>query len=128
MTHPLERDKATWNKKLFDLAVAMPASENKTPYEYLKWKTVFDMPIYKEHFEPPENSTVHYSTVATLELMSERVRTWSPIAVLSEEKKVEFIEQMKKFILSSEDLVWVDKKEGTFENPFAVQVVIIKRK
>ena len=110
-----------------ELAISQPAKEGKSLYQYTKWETVFDMPVYKEHFRSPEKSTVRYSATGTLDLMAQRARTWSPIAVLSDEKRAEFVDEMRQIILTAEDLVWVDEKEGMFQIPYAVPVVVIRR-
>ena len=106
----------------------MPAEEGKPVYEYKKWQTVFDMSIYKEHFQPPEKSAVLHTTIGTLDLVAQRVSTWSSIVVLSEEKRAEFLDKTKQIIMGAEDLVWIDEKEGTFEVPFTVPIIVIRRK
>lgn len=60
--------------------------------EYFGWQKVFEMPVYKKNFQPQETTTVKYSTPGTIKTMTERVKTWSPIAVLHEEQKEEFVQ------------------------------------
>lgn len=100
----------------------------RAPLEYFGWQKVFEMPVYKENFQPQETTTVKYSTPGTIRTMAERVKTWSPIAVLHEEQKEEFVQGAVDIIKKGDGLVWIDEKEGIFEIPFAVPTILMKRK
>jgi len=123
-----DRENTRWFKELFDAAVEMPSKVGRTPLEYFGWQKVFDLPIYKESFQPQETTTVKYSTPSTMETFTERIKTWSPIAVLTEEQKEEFVQRAEEIIKKADGLVWIDEKEGVFEIPFAVPIILMKRK
>ena len=122
------RDTASWVKDAIDLAFSMPAKDGKETYDYHHWQKFFDLPSYKENFLPREDSMVRYTSTGTIELVTERMKTWSPVAVLSEGKKMEFTSEIERIVKKGEDVVWVDEKEGTFEIPFAVPIILVRRK
>ena len=95
-------------------------------HDYENWRGIFDLQRYAVHFKPSEEKVFEYCLPATAELVTSRVLTWSPIAVLDEDEKKRVKEKVAK-ILEGGELVWSDRENGVFDFPYETLVVILKR-
>ncbi|KAI5123342.1 hypothetical protein M0805_001767 [Coniferiporia weirii] len=116
-------DKAQWVRQLREECVPFTAIRDRD-----KWRSMFDLPLYKEKFFEPEDKIITYSEPATVERIIQRMFTASVIAVLPDDEKQKLAEKAKTIIARGDGLVWLNKEEGIFEAPFASPVVILRRK
>lgn len=100
---------------------------DKPKHDFLEWQKLYDLPIYKENFLPPEGEAVKYVETSTMEVEVERAMTWSALAALDDDGKREAREKLKEIIERGEGLVWVNEGEGTFEAPYSVPIIFMKR-
>ena len=110
------------------LTLAFAKPEGAPGHDFYAWEELFELPIYKGNFRPPESFNVKYTVTSTLEAEIEQSLTWSALATQDEEGKQVAREKIKAIIKKGEGLVWVSKEEGTFESPYSVPVVIMKHK
>lgn len=92
------------------------------------WRRIFDLPLYKEAFVPPTETTFRFITPSTFDTVWARCRTWSGVGSMSEETKEQMKEALKNVIQTGHDLVYIDKDAGVFEVPSVVPVLIMKRR
>ncbi|KAI5117441.1 hypothetical protein M0805_007011 [Coniferiporia weirii] len=118
-------DKAPWIRQIREQCAPPTATRVE---DRDKWRSMFDLPLYKEKFFEPEDKIVTYSEPGTVERIIQRTFTASVIAVLPDDEKQKIAEKVKAIIARGDGLVWLNKEEGIFEVPFASPVVILRRK
>ena len=111
-----------------DLVDAHATPEQMTSRTGL-WKKFFTIPIYSQLFEPPTDIEAWpYTLPATLEIVTERALSKSPLAVQNDEVKKKAEETVKEIVEKGDGLKWIDQEKGVFEYPYKTQVVVIKQK
>ncbi|THH05761.1 hypothetical protein EW145_g4554 [Phellinidium pouzarii] len=116
-----------WLKQIFELCRGfLPPTYDADLRD--KWRDIFDLPLYKNIFKEPEEVVLPSTQAKTLEEFTQAVFTWSVVAILPEDKKEKIRQGVKEIVQRGDGLIWVDKEEGTFEMPFAAQVVVFHRK
>ncbi|THH05767.1 hypothetical protein EW145_g4557 [Phellinidium pouzarii] len=91
------------------------------------WRRIFDLPQYKANFSEPEETIVPSTETRTVESLTLHVFTRSGVAILPDEEKEKVREGIKVIVQRGDELVWVNKKEGILEVPFATPIVVIQR-
>lgn len=114
-----------WVREVFNYGQSV--STGNSNHDFLGWKRLYDLPTYKENFFPPESETVKYVETSTLEAQLERAMTSSSLAALDDDRKREAREKLKEIIEKGNGLVWINEGEGTFEAPYSVPIVCMKR-
>ena len=115
---------------MWQLGTVYQSITGKTPLKFKDWpfRKTFEFPSYKEHFQPPEETMVKYTTPGTLDIVVTRFKTWSAIAAQPEDKMEEAALGLKAIVEKGDGLVWIDQAQGTFEVPMACPTIIIRRK
>ncbi|EJD02317.1 S-adenosyl-L-methionine-dependent methyltransferase [Fomitiporia mediterranea MF3/22] len=119
--------RAAWLKQCYDACLPKRENSPSSGKNMERWREIFDLPVYKQNFGSPEETTIRYSEPRTLDSIVALFMTWSGIAVLPEAEKEEVKDQIRAMIKRGDGLVWIDKEQGIFEMPFVSQSVIFKR-
>jgi len=114
-----------WVREVFNYGQSVPT--DKLEHDFLGWKKLYDLPTYKENFFPPEGETVKYVQPSTLRVQVEQAMTSSAFAALDGDGKREAREKIKEIIERGDGLVWINEEEGSFEAPYSVPIIFMKR-
>lgn len=119
------RDGARWVAQLRDL---YEQHEKGTPQFRLGlWRQTFETTSYKSFFLPPEEKDWSYTLTTDIDRVVDRVCSKSYIAVLPEEEKQHVISSVKEIVERGDDKKWIDEGKHSFEYPYKVWVVTMKR-
>ncbi|KAK6355539.1 hypothetical protein TWF696_004638 [Orbilia brochopaga] len=108
---------------------AYEAHEQGTPqYRLGLWKAIFEMDEFRENFgRDYEYVEVKWTLPTSADGVVERVMSKSYITALGETDRAA-VERRVRDVLTREEKVWVDEKDGMFEYPYATDLYVIWRK
>jgi ubiquinone/menaquinone biosynthesis C-methylase UbiE len=121
-----DRDSARWVAQLRD---TIEQHEGGTPQFRLElWRKAFEEPIYKQHFEPPEEKNWPYNIPATVESVVDRASSKSYISILPEDKLSQVHADLREILKRGDGLTWTDMEKGVFEYPYKSYMVICRKR
>lgn len=121
-----KRDNTGWVAQLRD---TIEQYEQGTPQFRLGlWRKFFDVPAYKELFQPPAEEVFEYNLIGTTDIVVNRAFSKSFITMLPVDEKAKVENKIKEIVERGDGRKWVDESQGVFEYPYKCWVVIAKRK
>ncbi|KAG0704244.1 hypothetical protein DFH29DRAFT_873866 [Suillus ampliporus] len=91
------------------------------------FRQAFSTPEYTSLFHPVEREERAYNALATEQIVTERVLSWSYISVLPPDEKAKLAEDIKVILERGDDKVWINKEEGTYQYPYKALVVVSRK-
>ncbi|KAI5123347.1 hypothetical protein M0805_001768 [Coniferiporia weirii] len=122
-------DRTPWVRQLLDLYE--PYQEIGKASRWMdrnNWQRIYDLPVYKENFHPPEDSTILSITTETPESATLRFLTWSAVASLPENGKQKLREEVEAIVSRGDGMVWINEGEAHIEVPVKTPITIFQRK
>ncbi|KAG1745883.1 S-adenosyl-L-methionine-dependent methyltransferase [Suillus paluster] len=121
-----DRKAAGWVAQLCD---RREVHEKATPQLRLDGlRQAFSTPEYTSLFHPLEEKEWAYNALATEQIVTDRVLSWSYISVLPPDEKAKLTEDVKVIIERGDGKAWIDKEEGTYQYPYRALVVVSRKK
>lgn len=93
-----------------------------------KWRAFFDVPAYKELFQPHLEEVFEYNLTGTNDIVINRAFSKSYMTMLPPDEKAKVEQQIKQILEKGDDKKWINESEGVFEYPYKSWVVIAKKK
>jgi hypothetical protein len=107
----------------------MKVHENGTPQLRLnELRQMFSTSEYTSLFYPPEEKEWTHRVPTTDQFVTDRVLSWSYIAVLPPDEKVKLVEDIKDILGRGDGKVWINREEGTFQHPYKTLAVVSRKK
>lgn len=88
----------------------------------------FSTPEYISLFHPQEEKQWAHHGVATEQTVTDRALSWSYIAMLPPDEKAKVAEGIKVILERGDGKVWINKEQGTYQDPHTVRVMISRKK
>ncbi|KAJ7858120.1 S-adenosyl-L-methionine-dependent methyltransferase [Mycena olivaceomarginata] len=121
-----DRDAAKWVAQVRD---RVEQYEGGVPqYRLGLWRQIFDTAQYQKAFEAPEEKSWSIPLPASADIVVDRVRSKSYIALLPDEEKAIVKEDLATILKKGDGKVWINESEGIFEYPYKTDVVVARRK
>lgn len=119
-------DAAGWVAQLRD---TVEQYEQGTPQFRLElWRKFFDVPAYKELFQPPKEEVFEYKLPGTVDIVVNRAFSKSYMTMLPADEKTKVEKEIRQIIERGDGKTWQDENQGIFDYPYRCWVVIAKRK
>ena len=92
------------------------------------WRPLLSLPTYQAHFLPPEERMMHATLRGTRERIIGYMLSGSGMAVQPKDVQEKVAAQIGEVLDRGDGLVWLDKENGEFEQPFTTLVTVMRRK
>ncbi|KAG2147327.1 S-adenosyl-L-methionine-dependent methyltransferase [Suillus cothurnatus] len=91
-------------------------------------RQAFSTPEYTSLFHPQEENQWAHHGVATERTVTDRALSWSYIAMLPPDEKAKVEEGIKVILERGDGKVWINKEQGTYQDPHTARVIISRKK
>jgi hypothetical protein len=107
----------------------MEAHEQGVPQFRLGlWRQTYSTPEYTSLFYPQEETEWAYHIPASEQIVTDRAQSKSYISVLPPNEKAKVVEDIKIILQRGDEMVWINKEEGTFQYPYKTYVLVSRKK
>ncbi|KAG1832695.1 S-adenosyl-L-methionine-dependent methyltransferase [Suillus variegatus] len=91
-------------------------------------RQAFSTPEYTSLFHPQEEKQWAHHGLATDQTVTDRALSWSYIAVLPPDEKAKVAEGIKGILERGDGKVWINKEQGTYQDPHTARAMISRKK
>ncbi|KAG2116493.1 S-adenosyl-L-methionine-dependent methyltransferase [Suillus discolor] len=88
----------------------------------------FSTPEYTSLFHPQEEKQWAHHGLATDQTVTDRALSWSYIAILPPDEKAEVAEGINDILERGDGKVWINKEQGTYQDPHTARAMISRKK
>lgn len=91
-------------------------------------RQAFSTPEYTSLFHPQEEKQWAHHGIATEQIVIDRLLSWSYITMLPPDEKAKVVEDIKVILERGDGKAWINKEQGTYQDPHMVRIMISRKK
>ncbi|KAG1800824.1 S-adenosyl-L-methionine-dependent methyltransferase [Suillus plorans] len=91
-------------------------------------RQAFSTPEYTSLFHPQEEKQWAHYGLATDQTVTDRALSWSYITMLPPDEKAKVAEGIKGILERGDGKVWINKEQGTYQDPHTAHTMISRKK
>ncbi|KLO13549.1 S-adenosyl-L-methionine-dependent methyltransferase [Schizopora paradoxa] len=120
-----DTERSAWVANLYKIHEAYEQGSPKSRFGL--WRQVYTTPAI-QLFQATEEKTFHYSSPATMDVVTNRFQSMSFIAAIKDpETKQRLVDDVREIVREGDEMVWIDKDAGTFEYPYQTLVFVAQK-